>query len=459
MKIASKLRLVAPEKIFAVLISVFGILFLLITPPFQVADEYEHFYRAYHVSEGHWMAEKSNKIFGGFLPQSLSTVSQKVSSGVAFYPENKQKIEDIFTAIRIPLEPDKRIFISYLTVAKYSPVPYFPQAVGIAIARFMGASPLALMYFGRFFNLLFFSLAGYFAIKTTPVFKWGFLLLLLTPISLFTAASVSGDALTSGISFLLTAIFLSCALDERVNCDRTRAIIIFVLASLLSLAKPPYQLLILLFFTIPIKKVVNRKTYFAMFALLALCCAVLSLGVIHAIKDLKDISYSTAMTSPTNQLAFLSHNPGQFAIAFFNGWITDGLNIIHQLIGQLGWLDTRLPRVLIDSYLGLLVIVALFGGKREISISRIQRLVIFLTAAIHIVLISFLLYLHWAPLGASIIRGWQGRYLIPFSPLLFLLFYNRRFCVDDQKLELLVTFYALFAGTLTLIVLLYRYYL
>lgn len=459
MKVGSKLRLVAPERIFAILVSVFGILFLIVTPPFQVADEYEHFYRAYHVSEGHLMAEKSDKIFGGLLPQSLATVSQKVSSGVAFYPENKQKVEDIFTTIRVPLEPEKRVFISYLTVAKYSPVPYLPQAIGIAISRFMGASPLALMYFGRFFNLLFFSVTGYFAIKITPVFKWGFLLLLLTPISLFTAASVSGDALTSGISFLLTAIFLSCALDESVNCDRTRAIVILVLASLLSLAKPPYQLLILLFFTIPIRKVGNRKTYFAMFALLAICCAVFSLGVVYAIKDLKDVSYSAAMTSPTNQLAFLAHSPGRFVVAFFNGWAVDGLNTLHQLIGQLGWLDTRLPGVLIDSYLGLLVIVALFGGKREISISRIQRSVIFLTAAIHVVLISFLLYLHWAPLGASTIRGWQGRYLIPFSPLLFLLLHNRKFCVDDQKLELLVTFYALFAGTLTLIVLFYRYYI
>jgi len=92
---------------------------------------------------------------------------------------------------------------------------------------------------GRFFNLILFALAGYFAIKVTPVLKWGFLLLLLTPISLFTAASVSGDALTIGVSFLLTAIFLSCALDESVNFDRTRGIAIFVLASLLSLAKPP----------------------------------------------------------------------------------------------------------------------------------------------------------------------------------------------------------------------------
>ncbi|MEX0268417.1 DUF2142 domain-containing protein [Leptolyngbyaceae cyanobacterium UHCC 1019] len=459
MKVGSKLRLIAPEKIFAILVSIFGILFLIVTPPFQVADENAHFFRAYHVSEGHLMAKRADKEFGGLLPESLSTVAQVVSAGVAFHPENKQKIEDIFTTLRIPLNVEKRSFINYWTVAKYSPVPYLPQASGIAIARLFGATPLALMYFGRLFNLIFFALTGYFAIKITPIFKWGFLLLLLTPISLFTAASVSGDALTIGVSFLLTAVFLSCALDENVSFDRPKGIIIFVLAALLSLAKPPYQLLILLFFTIPIKKIGNRKTYFAVFTLLAAWCAALSLGVVYAIKDLKDVSYSPEMTSPTSQLAFLADNPGMFFVAFFNGWKVDGLSIIHQLIGQLGWLDTKLPGVLIDSYLGILVIIALFGGNKKIRLFRIQRFVIFLTAALNIILISFVLYLHWAPLGASVIRGWQGRYLIPFSPLLFLLFYNRKFSVEDEKLELLVTCYVPFAATLTLIVLFYRYYI
>ena len=79
MKVGSKLRLVAPERIFAILVSVFGILFLIVTPPFQVADEYEHFYRAYHVSESHLMAEKFDKRLCGSNPQRGASQSCKNS--------------------------------------------------------------------------------------------------------------------------------------------------------------------------------------------------------------------------------------------------------------------------------------------------------------------------------------------------------------------------------------------
>ena len=41
-----------PEKAYLFLGLIFGILFLMITPPFQVPDEPQHFYRAFHVSEG-----------------------------------------------------------------------------------------------------------------------------------------------------------------------------------------------------------------------------------------------------------------------------------------------------------------------------------------------------------------------------------------------------------------------
>ena len=39
-------------KMFLPLAWIFGTLFALITPPFQVPDEFQHFYRAYQVSEG-----------------------------------------------------------------------------------------------------------------------------------------------------------------------------------------------------------------------------------------------------------------------------------------------------------------------------------------------------------------------------------------------------------------------
>jgi len=47
-----------PEKVFLIVGILFGTLFLLITPPFQVPDEPNHFSRAFHVSELCLLAQK-----------------------------------------------------------------------------------------------------------------------------------------------------------------------------------------------------------------------------------------------------------------------------------------------------------------------------------------------------------------------------------------------------------------
>ena len=45
-----------PQKVFLFLGGFFGIIFLLITPPFQVPDEFQHFLQAYNLSEGRFRA-------------------------------------------------------------------------------------------------------------------------------------------------------------------------------------------------------------------------------------------------------------------------------------------------------------------------------------------------------------------------------------------------------------------
>ena len=42
----------SPETVFAFVAPLVGLLFMLLVPPFQVGDEYNHFYRACQVAEG-----------------------------------------------------------------------------------------------------------------------------------------------------------------------------------------------------------------------------------------------------------------------------------------------------------------------------------------------------------------------------------------------------------------------
>src|SRR5262245_31241124 len=71
-------RWALPEVAFWRLGLVFGLLFLVITPPVQVSDEPVHFYRAYYLASGKLRAVRIGDMgVGAELPRSISaTIDQ-----------------------------------------------------------------------------------------------------------------------------------------------------------------------------------------------------------------------------------------------------------------------------------------------------------------------------------------------------------------------------------------------
>ena len=61
---------------------------VLLTPPFQVPDEVQHFYRAFQLSDLRIRAEVQNGISGGTLPDSLPELvkSSVYTRDDVFYP-------------------------------------------------------------------------------------------------------------------------------------------------------------------------------------------------------------------------------------------------------------------------------------------------------------------------------------------------------------------------------------
>ena len=119
---------------FLVLGLFFGLLFLLVTPPFQVPDEPAHFYRAYQVSRGGLVPQQLGTQVGGNLPRSLSKLEGRFKY-LQFHSERRVTAAQVLDARRIPLGPNDEVFTSFPNAALYSPVNYLPQAIGIAIAR------------------------------------------------------------------------------------------------------------------------------------------------------------------------------------------------------------------------------------------------------------------------------------------------------------------------------------
>lgn len=509
-----------PEKAFVTIGLIFGILFLLITPPFQAADELNHYYRSFQISSGQIIAEKQQNEVGGFLPKNLVTTTQKVSAGIPFNPEAKQNPEIIFSLLNVPLESNNKVFIAFPNTAVYSPIPYLPQIIGITLGKTINLTPILIMYVGRVCNLLVWLVLGYFAIKVIPICKWTFFLLALTPMSLFQAASLSADAVTNGVSFLLIATFLQLALEprlpdwnqkvEEINSTSQKYLdkkifIIFLLSVLLALSKQAYFPLVGLFLLIPVEKIGNRKKYIGIFALLCLASvlAILSWSLISK------GTYTTLVpnVAPSKQIQFILTHPFDLIGVILRTFFKDGVEYISQFIGKLGWMDTKLPPLFILSYLVILVFSVNTGvvqnrdvnvthrqakggfwksrrkdaqaasrrvdtkviteddlsvsglTYKDILISTRQKRILLLILILNVILIATILYISWTPVAKDRVFGLQGRYFIPIAPIFFLLLYKDKFKLKIRNINMIIVLYSVLSGTLTAVVLLKRYYL
>ncbi len=417
-----------PRRAFAALAPLFGLLYVFATPPFQSPDEPQHFYRAYQVSElgliGQKTAGEAEPRAGGFLPRSLKRAADLVLDDV---PHNIRRYVDpaaIKAALDIRLAPGDRQFLEFPTNVLYSPLPYAPQAAAIALGRLFHAGPLALLYLARVFNLAAWILLVGAALRLTPVFCWVFLVLALAPMSVAQAASASADALTNGAAFLLIASIFEAAFATAAAVDRTRLVRLAALSLAVALSKPVYAFLPVLVLIIPAARFGGRrKIRIAATALPALGWA--AAAAWSAAVSPLSVALQTGASS-TGQIRFILARPGRFLSAV-RGMVTAHFgDHVREFVGQLGWLDVALPTALILLFLGVLVSTALADKSEGIAVRWRPKALGLLVTLVSAAAITATIYVVWNPVGAAGIEGVQGRYFIPFGPLLLLLFYNRR---------------------------------
>ncbi|HEY9810329.1 MAG TPA: DUF2142 domain-containing protein [Halomicronema sp.] len=462
-----------PEKLFSLIAIIFGTLYLLITPPFQVADEYQHYFRSYEVSELTLISQKkitdcyrihtfkpASLCVGGTLPLGVFLTAKNSSSvDIRFHPEKKQNPDDLLGLLKYRLNPKNRLFVSFPNTAIYSPIPYFPQALGMAMGRILQKPPIVLIYLGRLSNLLTWTSLIYLTIKIIPFYKWLIFLLALTPMSLFQASSLSADAFTNGISFLFIATILSFTFAPFKFLKTKNILILGILAILLGLSKSAYFSLLFLFLIIPISKLETPRKYWTTFALLLTTSLTSVVGWSILVKKALYVPLnSIAQVYPNQQLSHIFNHPLEFINTLVNSILTYGQYGIEQFIGRLGWLDTVLPPFLITFYTILLLIVSITSYHKQILLSVWQKAIFLLILILNALLIATALYLTWTPVGAKLIEGVQGRYFLPISPLFFLLFYNQNVKFSLKLPVALFGCFSLFSCSLTFLTLLKRYW-
>jgi uncharacterized membrane protein len=467
MSITNKIGNIKPETAFLIIGLIYGLSFLIVTPVLQVPDEYEHFYRALYVSEGHILPEKVGNMSGVYIPESVQETSSLISNQWFDHIKDNDYKLNFTSLLNINFNSQNRVFedISRIAVITYSPVPYIISAFAISLGKLINLPPILLIYLGRLANLLSWIFLTYFAIKIIPIQKWTLFMIALIPMTLFEAASLSADSLIFGLSFIIVAVFFKFAFDEKKTTINKKDIyILLILLLLLSLSKQIYFALLFLIFLIPTEKFGKRKNMLFVTGFLFISIILISGGWNLLVNNL--YVPIVPQISIYGQIAYILGDPLRFPYALLKTFYYRGFSYQLLFVGNF-LLDIPLPMWWIGLYVLSIIPVALLD-KSRVNVVRAQKLISLAIFILIFILVCAFVYVSWTVVGQNIIDGIQGRYFIPILPLLFLLLFkirnfdnnkNKTFLWLKNNLNPIIIAYTVIYLSITILIFIFSYYI
>jgi uncharacterized membrane protein len=421
-----------PEFVFAAIALVAGVLLAFAMPPGTAPDETRHLSRVYVISEGFFGVPgmKPPRIE---IPRSIPELHRTIQGDDYQHPQ-RRTIGEWAAFLDQPLDPERRAGIA--NAGTYTPIVYLPHLVGVAPGRWLGLSPAALVYLGRITSLLAWIGLSALAIHLAPARQWTLALLALTPMSIASAASISGDPMTNAAT-LLFSVFVMRAIVGSGALVKNELLALLGAALFVGVAKPGYWPLALAALAIPPSRAGGRIRQLAIAAGLAAAIAVPSLAWI-AYAQQSAPAPPIAGSDPVAQLRFVLGDPLAFAGVLVRTLGQTAPVYFTTFVGELGPLIVKLPAIFYALWAVALVAVIALDGPPPRTLDRNGRLWLGAAFAASIVTMFAMAYLGWNPVGERVIRGVQGRYWAPAVPMLvFALPSLRRTLPDPLRLALL----------------------
>ena len=408
--------------VFLALALPIGLCYVFLSAPFNVPDEHTHFFRVYHLSEGKLIAEKRGDATGAPLPASLGESTFIYTQPIWQKHDGKIPPGLINATLSIPLSPRDTVFTAFSNTALYPIVPYIPHTLGVGIGRVLNVSPLHLLYIGRLFSFLTALVLLTFAFRLLPVLKPFFMLVVLTPTSMYQLASLSADSTTIAASILFIAMALRFAYGKDGELGWKSFGILLVLSIVISLSKSAYFLLPLLIFIVPRAKFSRENLHLPLRLAVVLSGWFALMIWASMVGDIYSPAYSLEQIDPEGAKNFILESPFRFLWILIAVTARDFWYWIELFIGIQEWDIIVLPLWNIILYAGLLlaslVVIKRDAAAIEAKTKWIGALVGWATLGV----VMTAVYISWMPVGSLDLNAMQGRYLVPFLPLMLIPF-------------------------------------
>lgn len=408
------------EKWFLVIVLVLGALFIIVLPPGQSPDEVTHFKRAYGLSDGIIFPEEIENDggrVGSDIPEGTDFMIREPGPGT--YAELLERIDD---------DASEKTKQNYTGAALYNPVCYIPQTLAALVGKLFGFSVLGMAYLMKVFNFVVWIMLGYFAIKMIPKFKSAVLFILLLPITLQQATSISPDSLTIGLCVFFIAYVLYLAYEKKTLLNRKDFAILIVGAIVIGLCKIVYLPLVLILLVIPKERFKsNKQSWWFVGGLLAI---VVMLNLVWLVLSSRYLIDYREGTNSSGQVMGILRNPLKYLAIMISTINEYGTMWVKNMLGMsLGSFKFSLPEVF--WFISFVIMVLLCVQRSEsLNFKKADRWIFGLVIVMVSGLIMTSLYIQWTPCGNSIIEGVQGRYFLPILLLVPVVM-----CNGDNKKE------------------------
>ena len=408
------------EKIYLFIMIPLGIFYMFAFPINRQPDEFQHFLRAAEISEGYIISKhyKNNSI-GRKLDVNYQYIDSLKNYQISFHEMNIKKSND-------------RKIYGFSNTALYSFACYIPQSLGVFIGRVLNLPIYVYDYLGRILNFICFLIITYISMKIMPIKKISMFIILLLPITIELATSLSPDALTIAMSLFLISYVLKLRNEKDKLINKKDIIILFFTIIYIALSKIVYLPLCLLILLIPKEKFKTSKfNYILLFMMILIS---ISLNLLW----LSNVSGFLPARSDVNskkQFLYIISDIYNYVAIVIRTYVINGLGLLLEEFGRiLGLFTVYLSDIYIYLNMGMFLLISIIEyNKNKIYFKYMEKLFMVLIYIVIVILISTSLYLQWTPVGKNLIIGIQGRYFLPLVMLFPILFNGKKNIIIPYK--------------------------
>lgn len=407
------------ENLFLVLGLTWGMFFVVFFPPNTAPDENAHIATAYSNADrimGREAEDEQGRVYVRASDINIPVMTEVSRSTFNMVYEKWQ-------------EPVNDQMVPYIRGRLGTPlVAHLPQTVGIVLGWLTEQGAVQTLYLGKFMGLLFYLFCVYWAIRFISWGKMSLMLIALFPMSLELAGSFSYDSLVNALCFLFIGYTMHLIYKKELVTWKD-ILFLAAVAGIMAPCKIAYIFVCGICFLIPKKKFRKKQYYIG-------CGVIVASGVVFLLIERMSFLFNSLVVTGESAGAvegaagFSLHDiisqPVNSLKMVFNTYFEQGSYYLGTIVGQsLGWFQVNISWVVIVGLLLVLFMTTFSSAQESECMSIKERVVVMILSLIMIGGTVMGMWLNFTPDFCTYIAGVQGRYFLPFLPLLVLAVKNK----------------------------------